>query len=168
MACFAVLLLLPARHAENSPSPSVILEIRLFMPVRLRFCLVLTMLSQFRAFIPHLRLVKPPGRLLSSSTPDAPRSSPLSAVEEEVDPGAVEGTDKTIVKYPHPALRKENELCTDEEVRWSLLGGAKAREGRGRTEFFGVLGRENFERKLVLLTVCTRWHEATFLTPPFS
>jgi len=30
------------------------------------------------------------------------------AVEEEVDPGVVEGTDLRIVKYPHPALRAKN------------------------------------------------------------
>ena len=44
-------------------------------------------------------------------------SATLQATEEEVDPGAVEGTDKRIVKYPHPSLRAENGLCTDEEVR---------------------------------------------------
>lgn len=33
-------------------------------------------------------------------------SSPPS--KEEVDPGKVEGTDYTIVKYPHPSLRAEN------------------------------------------------------------
>ena len=33
-------------------------------------------------------------------------SSPPS--KEEVDPGVVEGTDYTIVKYPHPSLRAEN------------------------------------------------------------
>lgn len=33
-------------------------------------------------------------------------SSPPS--KEEIDPGVVEGTDYTIVKYPHPSLRAEN------------------------------------------------------------
>ena len=36
--------------------------------------------------------------------------------KEEVDPGAVEGTELRIVKYPHPSLRNENELVTEEEL----------------------------------------------------
>uniref|UniRef100_A0A7S1GJC1 Peptide deformylase n=1 Tax=Cyclophora tenuis TaxID=216820 RepID=A0A7S1GJC1_CYCTE len=37
--------------------------------------------------------------------------------EKEVDPGKVEGTDLQIVKYPHPALRAENEEITEEELQ---------------------------------------------------
>lgn len=36
--------------------------------------------------------------------------------KEEVDPGAVEGTDLRIVKYPHPALRAQNAEITPEEL----------------------------------------------------
>lgn len=38
-------------------------------------------------------------------------------VEEEVDPGEVEGTDLRIVKYPHPSLRAENDLITEDELK---------------------------------------------------
>ena len=41
----------------------------------------------------------------------------FSKLEEEVDPGRVEGTDLRIVRYPHPALRKENEEITKEELK---------------------------------------------------
>lgn len=39
--------------------------------------------------------------------------------KEEVDPGAVDGTDLRIVKYPHPALRAENAEITPEELKES-------------------------------------------------
>jgi peptide deformylase len=39
------------------------------------------------------------------------------AVENEVDPGVVEGTDLRIVKYPHPSLRRENAEITEEELK---------------------------------------------------
>lgn len=39
--------------------------------------------------------------------------------KEEVDPGAVEGTDLRIVKYPHPALRAENADIAPEELKES-------------------------------------------------
>ena len=38
----------------------------------------------------------------------------LFAVKQEVDPGAVEGTDLRIVKYPNPSLRAPNEEITEE------------------------------------------------------
>ena len=41
----------------------------------------------------------------------------LASVENEVDPGVVEGTDLRIVKYPHPSLRKENAEITPEEIK---------------------------------------------------
>ena len=40
-----------------------------------------------------------------------------SKIEEEVDPGVVEGTDLRIVKYPHPSLRANNEDITEEELK---------------------------------------------------
>lgn len=40
-----------------------------------------------------------------------------SKVEEEVDPGVVEGTDLRIAKYPHPSLRAKNENITEEELK---------------------------------------------------
>lgn len=46
-----------------------------------------------------------------------PSRSLLASLQEEVDPGVVEGTDLRIVKYPHPALRKSNELVTLEELK---------------------------------------------------
>lgn len=45
-------------------------------------------------------------------------SSQLFArMEEEVDPGKIEGTDLQIVKYPHPALRRDNVEITKEELK---------------------------------------------------
>jgi peptide deformylase len=41
----------------------------------------------------------------------------LGAVEKEVDPGVVAGTELRIVKYPHPALRRENAEITEEELK---------------------------------------------------
>ena len=40
-------------------------------------------------------------------------------VKEEVDPGAVEGTDLRILKYPHPKLRTDNENIDkfDDEIK---------------------------------------------------
>lgn len=38
-------------------------------------------------------------------------------LQEEVDPGKVEGIDFQIVKYPHPALRAENSKVTKEELK---------------------------------------------------
>lgn len=46
-----------------------------------------------------------------------PRNTILASLKEEVDPGVVEGTDLRIVKYPHPSLRKPNELVTPEELK---------------------------------------------------
>lgn len=40
----------------------------------------------------------------------------FSAVDEEVDPGVVEGTDLRVLKYPHPALRAENDEISQEEL----------------------------------------------------
>ena len=47
-----------------------------------------------------------------------PKASELwGAVDSEVDPGVVEGTDLRIVKYPHPSLRRENADITMEELK---------------------------------------------------
>jgi peptide deformylase len=40
----------------------------------------------------------------------------FSSVDEEVDPGVVEGTDLRVLKYPHPALRAPNSQVTQEEL----------------------------------------------------
>jgi peptide deformylase len=40
----------------------------------------------------------------------------FAALDEEVDPGKVEGTDLTVLKYPHPSLRAENAEITQEEL----------------------------------------------------
>jgi peptide deformylase len=40
-----------------------------------------------------------------------------TADQQEVDPGVVAGTDLTIVKYPHPALRHENAEITPDELK---------------------------------------------------
>ena len=48
---------------------------------------------------------------LSSSSP----SQLFASVDEEVDPGKVEGTDLTVLKYPHPSLLNENAEITEEE-----------------------------------------------------
>ncbi|GMI36392.1 hypothetical protein TrRE_jg11938 [Triparma retinervis] len=37
-------------------------------------------------------------------------------LDEEVDPGQVEGTDLRIVKYPHPSLREMNAEVTEDEI----------------------------------------------------
>ena len=44
-------------------------------------------------------------------------SSSAASLEEEVDPGVVEGTDLRIVKYPHPSLRSENAIITEDELK---------------------------------------------------
>lgn len=40
----------------------------------------------------------------------------LASVDEEIDPGVVEGTDLRVLKYPHPSLRAENAEITQEEL----------------------------------------------------
>eukprot|EP00559_Dactyliosolen_fragilissimus_P009987 CAMPEP_0184859502 /NCGR_PEP_ID=MMETSP0580-20130426/4481_1 /TAXON_ID=1118495 /ORGANISM="Dactyliosolen fragilissimus" /LENGTH=257 /DNA_ID=CAMNT_0027356145 /DNA_START=109 /DNA_END=882 /DNA_ORIENTATION=- len=40
----------------------------------------------------------------------------FSSVDEEVDPGKVDGTDLRILKYPHPSLRAENADCTQQDI----------------------------------------------------
>ncbi|GMI45142.1 hypothetical protein TrCOL_g593 [Triparma columacea] len=37
-------------------------------------------------------------------------------LDEEIDPGRVEGTDLMIVKYPHPSLREVNSEVSEEEI----------------------------------------------------
>jgi peptide deformylase len=43
----------------------------------------------------------------------------FSAAKEEVDPGVVEGTDLRVAMYPHPALRAENAIITQDELEES-------------------------------------------------
>jgi peptide deformylase len=40
-----------------------------------------------------------------------------SKMDQEVDPGVVDGTDLRILKYPHPALRAPNAMVTEEELK---------------------------------------------------
>lgn len=40
----------------------------------------------------------------------------FSDTEEEIDPGTIEGTDLRVLKYPHPSLRNENSVITQEEL----------------------------------------------------
>ena len=54
-------------------------------------------------------------------------STPLrSTAKEEVDPGAVDGTDLRIVKYPHPSLRAENVEIDIDELKKKDSETAKA------------------------------------------
>lgn len=46
-------------------------------------------------------------------------------VEEEIDPGIVEGTDLRVLRYPHPLLRVENTTIGDDEFDESLKKTAK-------------------------------------------
>jgi peptide deformylase len=43
-------------------------------------------------------------------------------MEEEVDPGHIEGTDLRVLKYPHPSLRAENVEVTEEELQSGEIG----------------------------------------------
>lgn len=43
-------------------------------------------------------------------------SADVAPVEEEVDPGAVEGTDLRVLRYPHPLLRAENAEVGEDEM----------------------------------------------------
>lgn len=43
-------------------------------------------------------------------------SADVAPVEEEVDPGAVEGTDLRVLRYPHPLLRAENAEVREDEM----------------------------------------------------
>lgn len=46
----------------------------------------------------------------SEGTPAVEKiEAPASMMDDEVDPGEIEGTDLRVLKYPHPALRAENE-----------------------------------------------------------
>jgi peptide deformylase len=54
-------------------------------------------------------------RIIGSSSPSW--SALLASLQEEVDPGKVDGTDLRIVKYPHPSLRRENGEVTPEELQ---------------------------------------------------
>lgn len=90
-----------------------------------------TLMRQSAAFAPVARqaacLTPSPSRALHSvASPTKPLASPssfrlwetslFSAVEEEVDPGVVDGTDLTVLKYPHPSLRAGNEEISSEEL----------------------------------------------------
>lgn len=59
-------------------------------------------------------------RLAASPAPSATDSSARqldrAPVEEEVDPGAVEGTSLRVLRYPHPLLRRHNEEVREDEM----------------------------------------------------
>eukprot|EP00558_Chaetoceros_sp_UNC1202_P010638 CAMPEP_0197236780 /NCGR_PEP_ID=MMETSP1429-20130617/3790_1 /TAXON_ID=49237 /ORGANISM="Chaetoceros sp., Strain UNC1202" /LENGTH=234 /DNA_ID=CAMNT_0042695649 /DNA_START=93 /DNA_END=797 /DNA_ORIENTATION=+ len=63
------------------------------------------------AFAPHATTTAT--RSLSSTTTTIIKS----ALEEEVDPVHIEGTDFRVLKYPHPSLRAENAEITEEELK---------------------------------------------------
>lgn len=44
------------------------------------------------------------------------RTTALSALEDEVDPGVVPGTDLRVLKYPHPSLRADNAVISEDEL----------------------------------------------------
>lgn len=56
--------------------------------------------------LPISRISTRPSSLFSSSK-----------LEQEVDPGVVEGTDLRIMKYPHPSLRDANSIISEEELK---------------------------------------------------
>jgi hypothetical protein len=66
------------------------------------------------------------GRQAFARAVGGPTNLLLRAVQEEVDPGVVPGTNLRVAKYPHPALRARNELVTPEE----LEDGSMARLAR--------------------------------------
>ena len=49
-------------------------------------------------------------------TSSPPSSFLSSAIEEEIDPGVVEGTGLRVLRYPHPALRATNDEVPSEEL----------------------------------------------------
>ena len=67
----------------------------------------------------HTAAVTRSGTISSSSTSTANRSATRrwASIEEEVDPGVVEGTNLRVLKYPHPALRAPNVDVTEEELK---------------------------------------------------
>jgi len=55
-------------------------------------------------------------RTMHSTSPSHGSWAALFSTKEEVDPGVVEGTDLRVLKYPHPSLRRENEVIPDEQL----------------------------------------------------
>jgi peptide deformylase len=85
-------------------------------------CLVVATVSPTMSFQQSGVLMARIGRksLLGRRPIDLPTLSSLlssNKVDNEVDPGVVEGTDLRIMKYPHPALRAPNAIITEEELK---------------------------------------------------
>ena len=83
-----------------------------------------TMFSMARGLSPRLicqrgTCSRPYRRPFSTSKKASPQGFlwQLFGVENEVNPGVVEGTDLRIVEYPHPALRAANDEISEEEVK---------------------------------------------------
>mmetsp|Transcript_14294 Transcript_14294/g.21112 ORF Transcript_14294/g.21112 Transcript_14294/m.21112 type:complete len:250 (+) Transcript_14294:20-769(+) len=77
--------------------------------------------SLVQAFVPTTvtRMATHKAATLSTSSSSIINKFPTklrAAIDEEVDPGVVEGTDLRIVKYPHPSLRVPNAEITQEEL----------------------------------------------------
>ena len=53
----------------------------------------------------------------TSTAAELPWFALSASVQEEVDPGVVEGTDLRVLKYPHPSLRAPNAEIADAELR---------------------------------------------------
>lgn len=70
------------------------------------------------AFAPGtaMRMTRTALRTMHSTSPPQSSWAALFSTKEEVDPGVVEGTDLRVLKYPHPSLRRENEVIPDEEL----------------------------------------------------
>ena len=59
---------------------------------------------------------------LSTTTFTSTLSGLFSAALEEIDPGAVDGTDLRVMKYPHPSLRAENAEITSSDLESGEIG----------------------------------------------
>lgn len=90
----------------------------------------------------------PPTPSLESRTPWPPSLYDNLGVDAapQVDPGEIEGTDLRVLKYPHPALRAENEEIGEfnDEIKKLVKEMFKvrgARDALGRGKDRGARGR---------------------------
>ena len=91
---------------------------------RVALLAALTMISMTQGLSPRLicqrgTFSRPYRRPFSTSKKASPQGFlwQLFGVENEVNPGVVEGTDLRIVEYPHPALRAANDEISEEDVK---------------------------------------------------
>lgn len=87
-----------------------------------------SLLRQSTAFAPAARRACTIHQAITSQHPFSTSTPPYSSIiesfatalfgttEVEVDPGVVEGTDLRVLNYPHPSLRRENEIVPDDEL----------------------------------------------------